>query len=165
MSLIIFTIITALNFAAISSVLVVTDTFGSVTKSRSIVRNVESYVNLYALNEKIYPKSLSELKNAKNSYSFDSKEFNFYRDEWGQELLYNYPSKYGDQKFDLYSIGPNGIDEHGTGDDIASWKLNNGSRFVTISAMDIFLFFALFVAIPFLLHHRRKKLTRKSYSS
>ena len=43
-------------------------------------------------------------------------------DSWGNELIYIYPAKYGDKKFDLYSKGRNGIDEYGEGDDISNWK-------------------------------------------
>ncbi|MEX2963218.1 type II secretion system protein GspG [Microbulbifer sp. TYP-18] len=41
-------------------------------------------------------------------------------DQWGNPLIYRYPSKCGmnSKKFDLYSRGPNGIDECGIGDDV-----------------------------------------------
>ncbi len=43
-------------------------------------------------------------------------------DGWGQPLVYRYPAEFGSEAFDLYSIGANGIDEHGGGDDVSSWK-------------------------------------------
>lgn len=45
------------------------------------------------------------------------------RDQWGQPFVYNEPAIFGDAHFDLYSVGPNGIDESGRGDDIGNWQL------------------------------------------
>jgi hypothetical protein len=39
-------------------------------------------------------------------------------DAWGQVLKYRFPSRRPEQFFELYSVGPNGIDEAGDGDDI-----------------------------------------------
>ena len=47
----------------------------------------------------------------------DEKEGTF-RDYWGHELVYRFPSARPEAVFDLYSVGPNGIDESGKGDDI-----------------------------------------------
>lgn len=45
------------------------------------------------------------------------------RDGWGKDLVYRL--RVGDQvrAFDLYSIGPNGIDEQGRGDDVDFWSV------------------------------------------
>ena len=52
------------------------------------------------------------------------------KDEWGSDLIYIFPPRYGDQDFDLYSRGPNMIDEHGSGDDITNWnKVHDQSLF------------------------------------
>ena len=40
------------------------------------------------------------------------------RDSWGRELVFRCPSKRTEAIFDLYSVGPNGVDEGGGGDDI-----------------------------------------------
>jgi hypothetical protein len=39
-------------------------------------------------------------------------------DAWGHSLVYKYPSGMPGHLFRLYSVGPNGIDEDGKGDDI-----------------------------------------------
>ncbi|MCP5198052.1 MAG: type II secretion system protein GspG [Gammaproteobacteria bacterium] len=44
-----------------------------------------------------------------------------YIDPWENNYIYFYPAKYGNSEYDLYSVGPNGIDEHGLGDDITNW--------------------------------------------
>ncbi len=43
-------------------------------------------------------------------------------DPWGQPYRYLNPARHGKQPAELYSFGPNGKDEDGEGDDIASWK-------------------------------------------
>ncbi len=40
------------------------------------------------------------------------------RDAWGNPIIYCQPGPVHPNGFDLYSVGPNGIDEHGGGDDI-----------------------------------------------
>jgi hypothetical protein len=47
------------------------------------------------------------------------------RDLWGQPLVYRLPGKHG--AFDLYSVGPDGVDSDGQRDDISSWAgVNDG---------------------------------------
>jgi hypothetical protein len=42
-------------------------------------------------------------------------------DPWGHAYVYACPGTYSGAEYDLYSIGKNGFDEKGTGDDITSW--------------------------------------------
>ncbi len=42
-------------------------------------------------------------------------------DTWHNEIVYIYPPKYGTREFDLYSVGKNGVNEYGQGDDITNW--------------------------------------------
>lgn len=44
-------------------------------------------------------------------------------DGWRQPFKYRCPGKHNPLSFDLYSIGPNGKDEQGEGDDIGNWTL------------------------------------------
>lgn len=39
-------------------------------------------------------------------------------DPWGRPLVYRFPASAKERLFDLYSTGPNGVDEMGSGDDI-----------------------------------------------
>ena len=39
-------------------------------------------------------------------------------DPWGRPLVYRFPASTKEKMFDLYSTGPNGVDEMGGGDDI-----------------------------------------------
>lgn len=42
-------------------------------------------------------------------------------DGWGRPLRYRVPGRHNKQAFDLYSVGPDGHDDNGMGDDIGSW--------------------------------------------
>ncbi len=41
------------------------------------------------------------------------------KDPWGREYQYHYPGNHPPFDYDLYSMGPDGVD---SGDDIANWK-------------------------------------------
>lgn len=43
-------------------------------------------------------------------------------DGWNQPFIYYFPAQYGNKVFDLYSLGENGRDEQGKGDDISNWS-------------------------------------------
>lgn len=58
-------------------------------------------------------------------------------DPWGQPIIYIAPAKYGHLEFDLYSIGKNGIDEHGAGDDISNWNGYNHWYYFELSDSDV----------------------------
>ena len=46
-------------------------------------------------------------------------------DRWGRPLVYRVPGKYG--AFDVYSVGPDGVDDDGQRDDVSSWAgVNDG---------------------------------------
>jgi hypothetical protein len=47
----------------------------------------------------------------------DRREQTF-SDVWGNELVYRFPARCKMELFDLYSKGPNGVDDGGAGDDI-----------------------------------------------
>ena len=54
----------------------------------------------------------------------DDMSAKLFLDGWGQELLIQ-PAKHSSEDWliaDIWSIGPNGIDEQGAGDDIALWN-------------------------------------------
>ena len=44
------------------------------------------------------------------------------RDRWGKEWGYRQVSDRDESEFDLWSFGPNGIDDDGLEDDITSWR-------------------------------------------
>jgi Type II secretion system (T2SS), protein G len=42
-------------------------------------------------------------------------------DSWGRDIRYRVPGRHDANDFDLYSVGENGLDEDGAGDDIGNW--------------------------------------------
>lgn len=42
-------------------------------------------------------------------------------DPWGNAYRYRYPGTHNIGTYDIWSVGPNGIDENGEGDDIRNW--------------------------------------------
>lgn len=42
------------------------------------------------------------------------------KDAWGKELMYKFPGQFNQDRYDLWSVGPDGQD--GTDDDIGNWK-------------------------------------------
>lgn len=42
-------------------------------------------------------------------------------DPWGNPYRYRYPGVHNIGSYDIWSVGPNGIDENGEGDDIRNW--------------------------------------------
>lgn len=47
------------------------------------------------------------------------------KDAWQHVLQYNYPGEYGGRYYDLYSMGRNGTDDRGQGDDIPGWSTDD----------------------------------------
>ena len=57
-----------------------------------------------------------------------------FMDAWGSPLRYRFPGVVNVETFDLYSTGPNGLDEGGKGDDIGNWPGRwSGSRELWLS--------------------------------
>lgn len=44
------------------------------------------------------------------------------KDPWGMEYKYRFPAQKSKKSFDIWSMGPNSVDDNGDGDDIGNWK-------------------------------------------
>jgi general secretion pathway protein G len=95
--------------------------------TRSKMMHLEESLELFKLDVGRYPTSTEGLMVlVKNVESIQNWNGPYYRgnlagdpiDAWDQKFLYFFPSQFGGAGYDLYSVGPNGIDEHGLGDDI-----------------------------------------------
>jgi general secretion pathway protein G len=51
----------------------------------------------------------------------DLTEEGEYMDPWGNPYKYISPGVHNSSSYDIYSFGPNGEDQEGTGDDIKNW--------------------------------------------
>lgn len=71
-----------------------------------------------------YPSEQKVFDILKEYISKDEIEsFNGFKDSWGNVIVYKYPAAHSICDFDLYSIGVNGKNENGDGDDIDVCKL------------------------------------------
>lgn len=76
-----------------------------------------------------YPKDLSEIvPPVREAGSADVNRV-LIVDTWDRKLLYKHPSQAAKCEYDLYSIGPNGIDDHGERDDIVSCGSTSDLKF------------------------------------
>lgn len=44
------------------------------------------------------------------------------KDPWGMEYKYRLPAQKSKKAYDIWSVGANGVDDNGDGDDIGNWK-------------------------------------------
>lgn len=86
-------------------------------------------IDLFKFNTGQYPEELKDLMEKPNDDDIAEKWTGPYLkdvqgldDPWGNAYVYRYPGDHNEGKFDLYSLGPNGID--GDEDDINNWKDN-----------------------------------------
>lgn len=56
-------------------------------------------------------------------------------DPWGHRYRYRSPGRHLPDAFDLYSVGPNGTDEGGTGDDLANWRIRPWLQWTPVSPL------------------------------
>lgn len=89
------------------------------------------------------------------------------RDPWGHDYKYIMPSMYGNKKFDLYSVGADGIDDHGNGDDISNWKEYDKKYYKDTTVWRdrlfiLFQFFVLFLIIIYIIKKRHGKQSEKT---
>ena len=112
---------------------------GAVTKAKTTISGLETAISMYQSDMGEYPASgneslVSALQDDPGNVNWDGPYLEFKQDElkdgqlidpWGK--LYVYVSVNGgspehrSRSYDLYSYGPNGQDDSGTGDDIFNW--------------------------------------------
>ncbi|MBI3330474.1 MAG: type II secretion system protein GspG [Candidatus Omnitrophica bacterium] len=112
---------------------------GAVTKAKTTVSALETAIAMYESDMGEYPATgngtlVSGLQDDPNDVDWGGPYMEFKQDELkGGELVdpwgnpYEYVSvnggspKHRERSYDLYSLGPNGQDEDGAGDDIYNW--------------------------------------------
>lgn len=91
-----------------------------VTKARADIQAIETALTLYRLDTGRYPPTgdgLAALTAAGDGYLARVSN-----DPWGQPYQYRNPGSRGGE-FDLFSLGPNGVEDSAGGDDIGNWNL------------------------------------------
>jgi general secretion pathway protein G len=112
---------------------------GAVTKAKTTIASLETAIAMYQGDMGAYPPSgNAELvaalqEDPKNvdwagpyaEFKEDELEDGQLMDPWGNPYVYVSVSggapQHRSRSFDLYSLGPNGADDAGTGDDIVNW--------------------------------------------
>ncbi|WLQ15555.1 type II secretion system protein GspG [Hahella aquimaris] len=82
---------------------------------RILLKSLQSALRLYQLDHNALPTREQGLQALSNGYLTKIS-----KDAWGQEYQYS-PEPWHGVEMTLYSIGPNGVDEKGEGDDIVNW--------------------------------------------
>jgi hypothetical protein len=90
----------------------------AVKKTQDHIRTVENLA--YGLRQVRgwYPMSLAQL--AESARDLVGPEV--FADGWGRPLIYDTPGRFNPHAFDLFSMGLNGVDDDGRGDDITNWS-------------------------------------------
>ena len=112
---------------------------GAVTKAKTTVSALETAIAMYESDMGEYPPSgnaemVSALQEDPGNVDWAGPYIEFKQEElkggelvdpWGRPYEYTAVNggapKHREHSFDLYSLGPNGTDEDGTGDDIFNW--------------------------------------------
>lgn len=91
--------------------------------------SITQAIDLYKFNTGQYPDELKDLMEKPSDDDIAAKWTGPYlndaqglNDPWTHPFVYRFPGDHNEGKFDLYSLGPNGID--GDEDDINNWKEN-----------------------------------------
>ena len=112
---------------------------GAVTKAKTTIASLETAVAMYQTDLGEYPATgndnlVKALQDDPGKVEWNGPYVEFKQDElkdgqlvdpWGHPYIYLSANggspEHRAHSFDLSSVGPNGVDDHGTGDDIYNW--------------------------------------------
>ena len=103
-----------------------------ISKAKHDIRQLESSLEMYKLDNFAYPSSSQGLDALVNRPSGENTKNwreggyinKLYKDPWGNEYLYQYPGSNGD--FDVYTLGADGsVGGEGEAADIGNWNLDS----------------------------------------
>ena len=112
---------------------------GAVTKAKTTVSALETAIAMYSSDMGGYPKTGNEqlvkaLQDDPHNVDWQGPYMEFKQDDlkdgqlidpWGHPYAYvsinGGAPEHRPKSFDLFSLGPNGVDDHGAGDDIINW--------------------------------------------
>ena len=83
------------------------------------MRSINTALNVYRLDHGSYPKSLDALRSGDRAEPYLQIDP---IDPWGNKYRYKFPGTVNPIGYDLYSMGPDGVDKGGGDDDVPSWE-------------------------------------------
>jgi len=89
------------------------------------IGGIGTALQLYKLETGSFPKDLNALKSVPQGVAGRTTRYLMTDpiDPWGSMFRYKCPASHSDTPgYDLYSIGPNKLDDNGANDDIVNWK-------------------------------------------
>lgn len=99
------------------------------SRTENEVFTVKNAILIYYVEHREYPDPTSLFEDLVGSRVwFPRKEEKRIVDSWGHELMVRIPGTH--EEVDIHSVGPDGIDQSGAGDDISSWSgVNEGYHY------------------------------------
>jgi len=94
--------------------------------TKASISNLETAIDLFENTYDRFPETLDELVRPPVAPD-GSQPARFLKstivptDGWGRSFFYKTPGNVDTERYDIWSAGPNGLDENGSGDDITSW--------------------------------------------
>lgn len=104
-----------------------TNTEDYIDPNRRNLKIIGNSLKVYHMHYRRYPSSEQGLSTlTDNRFIYKGEAYGLLEklptDSWGNQFIYRYPATLKhDQPWDLYSVGENGKDESGKGDDINGW--------------------------------------------
>jgi len=119
----------------------------AVKKTQDRIRKVENLAYSLRRFSGHYPRSLAQL--AERARDLVGPEV--FTDGWGRPFIYRVPGRVNSHAFDLFSMGLDGVDDGGRGDDITNWSApeplyygrDHHRGWLSSTAFDVFAAFAL----------------------
>lgn len=93
--------------------------------ARMDIKSIGTALQLYKLETGSFPKELSALLSVPQGVAGRTTKYlmNDPMDPWGAQYKYKCPGGHNNTPgYDLYSTGPNKLDDNGANDDITNWK-------------------------------------------
>ena len=97
-----------------------------VAAAKADVENVGMALRLYEVDNGTYPSSLQGLLSAQSgaqNWRGPYLEKGMPRDPWGHDYIYASPGSHNPHSYDLYSLGPDGVESQ---DDLCNWQTTGG---------------------------------------
>lgn len=92
-----------------------------ISATRAAIENVSTAISLYELDVGEFPRALQELiaSPGRDAWKGPYLQKGMPKDPWNQEFRYQAPGQRNPHTFDLWSLGPDGVE---SSDDITNWQ-------------------------------------------